>query len=333
MSWRDLAQQFKDILDDRNQANQLKSRANVLTPDQYDKFASKTLTPARKAVPPADLDARSQEILTGVNNALSATKQFLNDTINMLEVPAFTNRPLTVDNNNSHDNAGSGWLANRAPLRSLQEQTAHIFPNYEMSMNAAQELLQIRHDMVIGSALAETDLIKKVAPQAVRDVLNGLGALTVAADFVRTDLVDARAKCFNRTAVSNNEHEWAAHLLKYYYTVCHDMAKLCDMIEQIHRVIDDEATGLRETLPYRSRVREILLKADLMEEQWFVNGGANTHADPRVRLLSAGDPNFTTKVNTLKTQHNGQMQRIINGANHCSDVALQAAGNAYNPPL
>ena len=333
MSWRDLAQQFKDILSDRTQADQLKARSQVLTPDQYAKFASQSLTPAQKAVPPADLDARSQEIIDGVNDALLATKQFLTNYIDLLEAPVFTNTPLSVDDTDSHNNAGSGWLANRGPLRALDDQTEHIFPNYEMSMNAAQEVLQVRHDMVIGSAIAETDLIKKVAPQAVRDVLNGLEALTVAGDFVRTELTDARAKCFNRDVADVTPHDWAAHLLRYYYTVCHDMAKLCDRIEQIHTVIQDQATGLRETLPFRSRVREILLKASMMEELWFVNGGSRVHADPRVRALSAGDANFTDKVNALRLQHNGQMNGIIGGARHCSNVDLSAAGNAYNPPL
>tara|TARA_Y100000004_G_scaffold11747_1_gene12722 strand:- start:36 stop:1037 length:1002 start_codon:yes stop_codon:yes gene_type:complete len=333
MSWRDLAQQFKDILSDSNQADQLKSNSSVLTPEQYDKFAGKSLTPARQAIPPADLDVRSQEILDGIDTALTTTKQFLTNYIDLLEAPVFTNMPLSVDDTNSHNQAGSGWLGNRGPLRALDEQTEHLFPNYEINMNAAHQVLQVRHDMVIGSALAETDLIKQVAPQEVRDVLNGLEALNQAADFVRTELTTARAQCFNRDVADVTPHIWAAHLLRYYYTVCHDMAKLCDMIEQIHTVIQDQETGLRETLPFRSRVREILLKASMMEEQWFVNGGSRVHADPRVRALSAGDVNFTDKVNTLRLQHNGQMGAIIGGARHCSNVDLSAAGNAYNPPL
>lgn len=251
----------------------------------------------------------------------------------MLETPVFTNTPLSVDDSNSNDDAASGWAANQDPLRALDAEAEHLFPNYEINMNAAHQVLQLRHDMVIGSALAETDLIKKVAPQEIRDVLNGLEALNQAADFVRTDLTTASAECDGRGVAEVTRHIWAARLLKYYYTVCHDMAKLCDSIEQIHTAIQDQATGLRETLPFRSRVREILLKASMMEEQWFVNGGSRVHADARVRALSAGDVNFTDKVNTLKNQHNGQMNGIIGGPRHCSAVDLSAVGNAYNTAL
>ena len=334
MSWRDLAQQFKDMLGDRNQADQLKARSSVLTPEQYAQFASKSLTPARQAMPPADLDVQAQEILDGIDTALVETKAFLTNMTNILDAPAWTNASLSVDDANSHDNAGSGWLANRGPIRALLNQTDNLFPLYESNMNGARELLQLRHDMILRSAIAETDLINRITPQAVRDALNGLDALNQAADFRRDDLVTAETSCYARAPNAVTRHVWAAQLLKYYYSTIHDMARVCDMIQQIHTAVDDEATGVREALVFRTRVRDLLLKAITMEELWFINGGSNVHADPRVRTtLNAGDPNFTAKVNTVTTAHNNEMDAIIAGPHHCSNVDLTAAGNAYNPPL